>query len=201
MARNIGNHNCAPLFYLEFNPQCVIITGMVTNETCVIYRALFPNGKCYVGQSWNYEKRLRAHKCRNNCRHFANARDKHGWDNIVWSVLAECDTQSTADYLEKHYIVFYDSVDNGYNLALGGASGKHSEETKRRMSKNNARARKGKKHTNEARQKISKNNARGMLGRKHTEAARRKMSMLARGRRHSEETRRKISENHATRKK
>ena len=55
---------------------------------------------------------------------------------------------------------------------------------------------KGKHHSEESLKKISKNNARYFLGKKRSEETRKKLSESAKGRRLSEETKRKLSEAH-----
>ena len=156
------------------------------NGLCVIYKASFPSGKSYIGQSWNFAERRRQHRKRTDCAKFAAARDKYGWDSIVWEVLAECDTQSAADYLEKHYITLYDSIDNGYNLKTGGKGGKHSEETKRKCAAGNL----GRKHNDEHKRKVSAFSR----GRPKSAGHKRKISESNRGRKHSDEHKRKLRE-------
>ncbi len=63
---------------------------------------------------------------------------------------------------------------------------KHSEETKKKISK----ALKGKKHSEETKRKMSESHS----GKKHTEESKKKMSEAKKGMKHSEETKRKMSE-------
>jgi len=48
--------------------------------------------------------------------------------------LAVSHTQEVADYWEKYFIGRYDSIETGYNLRDGGSRGKHSQETKEKIS-------------------------------------------------------------------
>jgi len=61
---------------------------------------------------------------------------KYGSDNFEYEILAQCTDQLTADELENKYIIEYNSRDPeiGYNLKEGGSFGKHSEETKKKIS-------------------------------------------------------------------
>ena len=67
-----------------------------------------------------------------------NAMRKYGFENFEFSILEEDITsKKILDEKERYYIKFYKSLSsqNGYNVALGGNSkGKHSQETKIKMS-------------------------------------------------------------------
>lgn len=82
------------------------------------------NGKVYIGQSINLEKRYKEHKynhlnqkyCNYNSK-FYRALRKYGFENFDYTVLEECE-----DVLEKEvfYIELYNSYNNGYNSTRGG---------------------------------------------------------------------------------
>jgi group I intron endonuclease len=61
---------------------------------------------------------------------------KYGAQNFKYEILVKCYDQETADYLEEYYIKQYRSQDShiGYNLKEGGRGGKHSLETKEKIS-------------------------------------------------------------------
>lgn len=114
---------------------------MVTrnNQVCTIYLLINKiNGKIYVGQTWNtLSKRMGKEGCSySNSPYIFNAIQKYGTDNFYYEILAECSSQYVADYLENSYINEYQSRDHiiGYNLKEGGSVGKHSEETKKKIS-------------------------------------------------------------------
>lgn len=84
------------------------------------------NGKSYVGQSININKRFREHK---NAAFNPNNKDykfaihaairKYGLENFDFIVLEEC-TPEKLNEREKYWIAFYDSYNNGYNETIGG---------------------------------------------------------------------------------
>ena len=91
--------------------------------------------KTYIGQTvQDYESRWSDHvKKRSNCRYLKSAIQKHGFDNFDFKIV--CITfDSSLDDMEIEYIKKYDCLaPNGYNLRLGGNSGRHHEETKRKI--------------------------------------------------------------------
>jgi group I intron endonuclease len=92
--------------------------------------------KTYIGQTvQDYESRWSDHvKKRSNCRYLKSALKKHGVDNFDFKIV--CITfDSSLDDMEIEYIKQYDCLaPNGYNLRLGGNSGRHHEETKKKIS-------------------------------------------------------------------
>lgn len=79
------------------------------------------NGKCYIGQSVDIERRFNEHK---NCKvdkPLYRAFKKYGIDNFTFEILEEC-SQEELNEKEIYYIVFYNSTTdgNGYNLEHGG---------------------------------------------------------------------------------
>ena len=89
------------------------------------------NGHIYIGQSINLEQRKCSHKnaafnenaCDYNCQ-FHQAVRKYGWDNFDYEVIAEITpeeySQSLLNELEKFFIKYYNSFENGYNATEGG---------------------------------------------------------------------------------
>ena len=116
------------------------------------------NGKIYIGQSTNINKRLGNHKRAlkgnyHHNKHLQLAFNKYGGDNFTFEIIDICEIDEI-DALERLYINKYECKHNewGYNLEDGGHNGKKlSEETKEKISKGN----KGKKQSEEAKEKIS----------------------------------------------
>jgi group I intron endonuclease len=162
--------------------------------------------KVYVGQTWyNLEKRFTAHKARavraakDGSIKLINSMRKYGIDTFYIEKLEECFTQEKADELEDFYILQYNSIINGLNLKRGGAIGKYSEESKKKMSDshkgNNNRL--GKKATSDTKIKMSKAH-KGKprpwrQGKTFSEEAKENMSEAHKGLRLSDETKRKCS--------
>jgi group I intron endonuclease len=119
----------------------------------VIYKHTAPNGKAYIGQTNNYQARTNRHKWTNNqCRAFANAINKYGWDSFTHHILIDELSLQEANDWESFYIFIYNTLSpNGYNLRSGGNNSTPCEETKRILSERN----KGKKHSDESKAKMS----------------------------------------------
>lgn len=84
------------------------------------------NGKIYIGQTNNFEKRKREHLTdkRTNHQAFKRALNKYGEDGFDWKIIDKCLTKNEINLKEKYYIKFYNSkVPNGYNIADGGEGG------------------------------------------------------------------------------
>lgn len=86
------------------------------------------NGKIYIGQSVNIEKRwihhkhsLNTHNHRNN--HLQNSWDKYGQNSFEFNILELCDKDNLNDN-EIWWINYFDSTNpkKGYNLDSGGNS-------------------------------------------------------------------------------
>ena len=124
----------------------------------IIYRAINKiNGNMYIGQTvYDLKSRIKGHdydsKNKNRLCYFQNAIVKYGIDNFKWEVIDECNDLKWLNELEKYYIYYYDTFNNGYNLTTGGSHGwNHTEEANKR----NAESHKGKKATKETRLKMS----------------------------------------------
>ena len=110
------------------------------------------NGKVYIGQTTKgFDKRYRGHgiegvykyhkskfESNDNCnKHLYNAIEKYGFENFkVYEQFDIAFSKIELDIKEKVYITLYNSTNKeyGYNNKEGGANGKHTEETKRKMS-------------------------------------------------------------------
>ena len=183
------------------------------------------NGKAYIGITVNsLEFRISQHRRDVRCI-MHKAFKKYGIENFDIEVLMDSEEYpllNTLEYLnksERNFIkVFNTLAPNGYNFRTGGgAGGKCSEETKRKISE----SLKGEKHqyyrkslTPEHREKIGdaqrgeKNHAYGkspsaetrrkrsiaLKGRVFTDEHKRKIGLANKGKKHTEETRRKMAE-------
>ena len=96
----------------------------------LIYKATFPNGKVYIGQTTQtLENRKYQHRRDaidlNRKSPFFFAIRKYGWENIKWEVVEEGEfTVEELDDKEIYYISFYhscvkDENCNGYNVLKG----------------------------------------------------------------------------------
>lgn len=86
------------------------------------------NGKVYVGQTvqplhrrWGLHK-ARARRKEGYTTHLYNAIRKHGIDSFEIKEIATCGTSEWSDYLERLYILIYESTNPriGYNMTTGG---------------------------------------------------------------------------------
>lgn len=93
------------------------------------------DNKTYIGQTTqDLESRWRNHrKNSSKCRYLKSAFKKYGVENFEFKLV--CITfDNQLDDMEIKYIEQYKClVPNGYNIRLGGNSGKHHEETKRKI--------------------------------------------------------------------
>jgi group I intron endonuclease len=94
------------------------------------------NGMIYIGQTiQTLEDRWRQHRKKSStCLYLKRAFEKHGIDNFIFEMICSCNNEEL-DKLEIHYMNEFNSiVPNGYNLREGGNSGRHNEETKKKIS-------------------------------------------------------------------
>lgn len=129
------------------------------------------NKKCYVGQTIHPENRHKAHiRSANDGDNskFHRALRKYGLDNFDYFVA--CKINASPEYLkrslnslEKFYINFYNSFENGYNMTEGGdgtrlfgeANGMYNKKHKAESNEKNRQAHLGNKHNKETIKKIS----------------------------------------------
>lgn len=86
------------------------------------------NGKMYIGQTNNFEKRKREHTTYdiNDSCLFHRALRKYGLDNFTWEIIDNAESKKEADMLERYYIEQYRTYKNsgiGYNMTKGGDGG------------------------------------------------------------------------------
>lgn len=136
------------------------------------------NNKVYVGQTWTPLCERAGHKGVRyvHCKYLYNAIKKYGWEQFYYEFLTICGTQETADYWEQYFVIKYKSNNkkHGYNIKSGGMAGKHTPETRRKMSA----SQKGKQFTAETRQKLSI----ASKGKKMSDEAKQKMSIAKKNR-------------------
>lgn len=93
------------------------------------------NKKKYIGQSVNYQKRMKEHIYGRNSRQNSivdRAIKKHGENNFSFSVIDIAHNQEEADEKERFYIKHYKSLKpNGYNVLIGGRNQQGSWNSKK----------------------------------------------------------------------
>lgn len=154
------------------------------------------NGKCYIGQAKNFNKRHEYHTAeRNNKFPIDKAFNKYGKENFEIIILKEnLSTQCLMNFWECYYINKYDVINNkkGYNISSGGSNGNNfigkteeeMKEIRKKMSASNWQKGEnhsfyGKHHTNETKKKMSeskKGEKNNFYGKNHTEKAKKKIS-------------------------
>jgi group I intron endonuclease len=94
-------------------------------------------GECYIGQTeYTLEKRWKQHCCTSNkCVRLRNAIQKYGQNNFSIEIVAEYRNREDLDNAENYFIDYFNCLSpNGYNLKTGGGNGKHSEESRKKIS-------------------------------------------------------------------
>lgn len=97
-----------------------------------IYKITNPKGKIYIGQSINIPKRLYQYKKkRKECigLKILNSLNKYGIENHSFDILEECEF-NVLNEREIYWIKYYNSIENGLNIEIGGSNGPRSQETK-----------------------------------------------------------------------
>ena len=181
-----------------------------------IYKITSPSGKVYIGQSWDIDRRWSQYEQTFGIgqQKLYNSIIKYGVKSHIFDIICELPKDVTQEVLDKYECVYWEFYKNCsfqlLNIRTPGKGGKHSEETKKLMSKwqigkilssetKNKISKshlgkipwnKGIKHSQETKDKISIANK----GKKPSQEAIDKMSKSLKGRIFSEETRRKISE-------
>jgi len=101
----------------------------ITNKessNLIVYKAISPSKKIYIGiTSKSLNERIYYHNnySKNNKksnRHFSNAINKYGIENIKFEIIDYATSWEELCELEKYWIGYYDSYNNGYNMTLGG---------------------------------------------------------------------------------
>lgn len=138
------------------------------------------NGKVYIGQTINENRRKQEHLLARENSYFHNAIKKYGWNSFEYKVLfrirciSKQDLINTLNQKEEIAIKYFNSTDNnlGYNIRSGGNNSPIPKEMKKKLSE----MRKGEKNpmygihqvvSEETRRKISKSNKGRNAGEKH----------------------------------
>jgi group I intron endonuclease len=159
-------------------------------DFCGIYKiSNIVNNKVYVGQSKNIYKRWQEHyyelkNNRNKNQHLQYSFNKYGEENFIFDIIEVCDIDSL-DYLERHYIKLYNSIDRsfGYNNENGGNKGKiKSLESCLKISKSRIGKYSGENHP--------------LYGIPRSNQTKLKLKLAITGKAHTEETKKKMSESH-----
>lgn len=135
------------------------------------------NGKMYIGQTTDALRREEDYKnlkCKSQPKIY-NALRKYGIGSFTFELIDNAVDRYSLNDLEVKYIKDFNTVVEGYNCRAGGEGGKHTEVTKKLMSKIHM----GKKGT--------------QTGKKLTEEHKRKISEAAKGRRWSDVDKKRIS--------
>lgn len=172
------------------------------NACCGIYGLKNKtNGKWYVGQSTDilsrWDRAYKGMRCQNQHKIY-RALKKYGYNGFDKIILEECGVEQLNDR-EVYWSEYYDSINNGYNLRVGGGrNGALSFETKEKLRARKftdewkqkiGDAKKGKTFSEEHRAnlKVARNARQTARGWKWTEGQR-KASELRRGRKQTPES-------------
>lgn len=127
----------------------------------IVYLHTFPNNKYYVGITGvkPFTRRWRNGTSYKSQPKIYNAIQKYGWDNIKHTVLFSGLTLSEANQKEIECIKKYDSINNGYNVSIGGGGTMGipcGEKTKMKISNANKGKSKSEKSKNNLKKYIEK---------------------------------------------
>jgi group I intron endonuclease len=84
------------------------------------------SGKVYIGQSVkSLEDRKEQHIKKSNSpkSKFHKALKSYGVDNFNWEIIDTANSKDELNQKEMHYILEYNSMENGYNMVNGGTGG------------------------------------------------------------------------------
>lgn len=142
-----------------------------------IYKITNPNGKIYIGQTIDFERRVYQYK-KLNCKEqpkLYNSLKKYGFQNhkfeLIWPCW-ECYLTKWERYFQEMYNSTEDDNLNCFLVTTKDKTGKHTEETKRKISESN----KGRKFTAEHIAKLPQNQ-KGYKGKKRSEETKLKQSL------------------------
>ena len=171
------------------------------------------NNKLYFGQTvQSFNQRYKGNILNTHNNHLRRSIEKYGIENF--EIDEEFDiaySKEELDKLEDMYIKLYNTCNKtkGYNTRYGGANGRHTEETRKKMSKANKGKHSGEKHPNygkhqskETRIKISESNkgkimseeSKIKMSKNHADVKKENNPMY--GRKHTEKSKEKMSQNH-----
>lgn len=158
-----------------------------------IYKITNPKGKIYIGQTTNYEKRLKYYKLNTSIKtqvKIYNSIKKYGFDNHIFEVIEICELNQLNEK-ERYWQDFYYVLGvNGLNLRLtksNDKSGYLSKETKDKLSNHKKEHPEKHKHL----LKYTKN----WVGRKHTDETKFNMRLSSLGKKKTAEHIAKLPQN------
>ena len=171
-----------------------------------IYKIVSPSNKIYIGQSWDLNRRFKEYfkkGCKSQSKLF-NSLTKYGVKNHKFEILIELREGITQEYLDRYEMYYFEYYRNKkielLNLKEPGGRGKHSEETKLKISKSkiNPSIETRKKHsswirTKEYKDKLSKSLIGKKKMKKKTKEVIENLRKKLIGRKLSDETKTKIS--------
>lgn len=153
---------------------------------CIVHRE---SGRAYIGQTiTSLQERWRRH-CTGKpyCVRLRRAIDAHGADAFDVFELDAAGDKSELDALEDFYIRLFGTIgEHGYNLRGGGSFGKHSAESRKKMSE--------KVRAAFARPEIKAKLSATRRGKPHSAAHTAAVALAVTGKRHSTATRSRLSE-------
>lgn len=152
------------------------------NKKFKVYRhTLKEDGRSYIGQTClTLERRAGQNGSKyKHCPKFWNAIEKYGWDSFEHIIIADNLTIEEANLLEEELIKKYDSIENGFNINLGGRNHLWTIEQRQQMKERNLGDKNpnyGKPRSEETKKKIGEANSVAQLGNCHSEETKKKMS-------------------------
>lgn len=100
-----------------------------------IYKITNPEGKIYIGQSSNINKRWKTYKRLEDVKtqpKLYESLKKYGWDNHQWEIIEECNVNK--NNREEYYILLYNSHIDGLNSSSKSKGPLfHTNETKEKI--------------------------------------------------------------------
>ena len=167
------------------------------NKNGIIYKAVSPSGKVYIGQTIKtLDIRKKHHTAKAFCKKSKQYNSKFSFairkynERLYWKILYINIPIGNLDHMEIKTIKKYNSFNKGYNGNLGGVGNKGyvmSDETKKKLSKINS----GKNHpmygksiSEETKRKISKSklgSKNPMYGKHLSEEHKKKLSIASSG--------------------
>ena len=137
LSPNIGTFLSSEVFGSYLCSGLSLLNEMAKEKICGIYKITSPSKKVYIGQSIDClfrKNHYRLLHCKGQQRIY-NSIKKHGWDKHKFEILQQCSREELNE-LEKYYVDLYQTFNSKFGLNLrdgGGAKGKTSDETKKRL--------------------------------------------------------------------
>lgn len=159
-----------------------------------IYKITNPEGKIYIGYSVDLQRRETQYSINNLSTQILLKESifNYGWENHIFDIIEYCSFDKLK-IQEKYWIGFYKSYQSGLNMNKGGGGPiKHSNETKKKMSKPKpdgfgkviSNIKKGKPLPHLSLYKLGKPSS--FKGKKHTLESKEKMSKSKKGKNYNE---------------